>query len=112
MRKDDRRRFYVCVWVHLAMAVLSYPSCSHLLPVSFSSPVGPPALVPFYFQWYIFYFVFQRKKWVVSIPNLQTPHARFSSTLCGKGCALWGTDTVSKPNQEQSRIRWRCSSLD
>ncbi|KAK7803011.1 hypothetical protein U0070_010571 [Myodes glareolus] len=26
--------------------------------------IGPPALLPFYFQWYIFYFVFQRKKWV------------------------------------------------
>lgn len=40
--------------------------CSHLLPVSISSPVGPPALLPLYFQWYIFYFVVQRKKWVVS----------------------------------------------
>ncbi|XP_045711290.1 acyl-CoA (8-3)-desaturase isoform X4 [Phyllostomus hastatus] len=26
--------------------------------------VGPPALLPLYFQWYIFYFVVQRKKWV------------------------------------------------
>lgn len=41
--------------------------CSHLLPISISSPVGPPALLPLYFQWYIFYFVIQRKKWVVSI---------------------------------------------
>uniref|UniRef100_A0A670HRM3 Fatty acid desaturase domain-containing protein n=1 Tax=Podarcis muralis TaxID=64176 RepID=A0A670HRM3_PODMU len=28
-----------------------------------SSLVGPPALVPFYLQWYIFYFVVQRKQW-------------------------------------------------
>ncbi|EGW14403.1 Fatty acid desaturase 1, partial [Cricetulus griseus] len=27
--------------------------------------VGPPALLPLYFQWYIFYFVVQRKKWVL-----------------------------------------------
>ncbi|XP_064144014.1 acyl-CoA (8-3)-desaturase isoform X1 [Loxodonta africana] len=26
--------------------------------------IGPPALLPLYFQWYIFYFVVQRKKWV------------------------------------------------
>ncbi|EPQ11433.1 Fatty acid desaturase 1 [Myotis brandtii] len=26
--------------------------------------IGPPALLPLYFQWYIFYFVIQRKKWV------------------------------------------------
>nr|XP_011718717.1 fatty acid desaturase 1 [Macaca nemestrina] len=26
--------------------------------------IGPPALVPFFFQWYVFYFVIQRKKWV------------------------------------------------
>ncbi|EPY89623.1 fatty acid desaturase 1 [Camelus ferus] len=26
--------------------------------------IGPPALVPFFFQWYVFYFVFKRKKWV------------------------------------------------
>uniref|UniRef100_A0A8D0F713 Cytochrome b5 heme-binding domain-containing protein n=1 Tax=Strix occidentalis caurina TaxID=311401 RepID=A0A8D0F713_STROC len=26
--------------------------------------IGPPALVPLYFQWYIFYFVVQRKQWV------------------------------------------------
>ncbi|KAM6358917.1 acyl-CoA (8-3)-desaturase-like isoform 3-T3 [Alca torda] len=26
--------------------------------------IGPPALVPLYFQWYIFYFVIQRKQWV------------------------------------------------
>uniref|UniRef100_A0A2K6GL81 Fatty acid desaturase 1 n=1 Tax=Propithecus coquereli TaxID=379532 RepID=A0A2K6GL81_PROCO len=38
--------------------------CSRPLPVSISSPVGPPALLPLYFQWYIFYFVIQRKKWV------------------------------------------------
>ncbi|XP_053252585.1 acyl-CoA (8-3)-desaturase-like isoform X2 [Podarcis raffonei] len=25
--------------------------------------LGPPALVPFYLQWYIFYFVVQRKQW-------------------------------------------------
>ncbi|XP_072645523.1 acyl-CoA (8-3)-desaturase-like [Canis lupus baileyi] len=38
--------------------------CSHLPPASISFPVGPPALLPLYFQWYIFYFVIQRKKWV------------------------------------------------
>ncbi|OXB59710.1 hypothetical protein ASZ78_012631 [Callipepla squamata] len=27
--------------------------------------IGPPALVPLYFQWYIFYFVVQRKQWVL-----------------------------------------------
>ncbi|EMP32025.1 Fatty acid desaturase 1 [Chelonia mydas] len=27
-------------------------------------PVGPPALVPLYFQWYIFYFAVQRRQWV------------------------------------------------
>lgn len=32
----------------------------------FVPPVGPPALVPLYFQWYIFYFAVQRKQWVVS----------------------------------------------
>ncbi|XP_039922336.1 acyl-CoA (8-3)-desaturase isoform X1 [Hirundo rustica] len=26
--------------------------------------IGPPALVPLYFQWYIFYFAVQRKQWV------------------------------------------------
>ncbi|PIO24857.1 hypothetical protein AB205_0203630 [Aquarana catesbeiana] len=26
--------------------------------------IGPPSLLPLYFQWYIFYFVVQRKKWV------------------------------------------------
>ncbi|XP_033061027.1 acyl-CoA (8-3)-desaturase isoform X2 [Trachypithecus francoisi] len=26
--------------------------------------IGPPALMPLYFQWYVFYFVIQRKKWV------------------------------------------------
>lgn len=26
--------------------------------------IGPPALLPLYFQWYVFYFVVQRKKWV------------------------------------------------
>ncbi|XP_053576442.1 acyl-CoA (8-3)-desaturase [Bombina bombina] len=26
--------------------------------------IGPPALIPVYFQWYIFYFAVQRKKWV------------------------------------------------
>uniref|UniRef100_A0A7N4UZ92 Fatty acid desaturase 1 n=2 Tax=Sarcophilus harrisii TaxID=9305 RepID=A0A7N4UZ92_SARHA len=26
--------------------------------------IGPPALLPAYFQWYIFFFVIQRKKWV------------------------------------------------
>lgn len=26
--------------------------------------IGPPALLPLYFQWYTIYFVFQRKKWV------------------------------------------------
>uniref|UniRef100_A0A8C6VAS1 Cytochrome b5 heme-binding domain-containing protein n=1 Tax=Naja naja TaxID=35670 RepID=A0A8C6VAS1_NAJNA len=26
--------------------------------------LGPPALVPFYLQWYVFYFVVQRKNWV------------------------------------------------
>ncbi|XP_047631509.1 acyl-CoA (8-3)-desaturase isoform X2 [Phacochoerus africanus] len=26
--------------------------------------IGPPALLPAYFQWYIFYFVIKRKKWV------------------------------------------------
>ncbi|NXU15762.1 FADS1 desaturase, partial [Pardalotus punctatus] len=30
----------------------------------FVPPVGPPALVPLYFQWYIFYFAVQRKQWV------------------------------------------------
>lgn len=34
--------------------------------ISFCITVGPPALVPLYFQWYIFYFVVQRKQWVVS----------------------------------------------
>jgi len=34
--------------------------------IYFSTLVGPPALVPLYFQWYIFYFVVQRKQWVVS----------------------------------------------
>ncbi|KAL8170052.1 UNVERIFIED_CONTAM: hypothetical protein K2H54_062488 [Gekko kuhli] len=29
--------------------------------------VGPPALVPFYLQWYIFYFVVQRKQWVLGM---------------------------------------------
>uniref|UniRef100_A0A4W3IH24 Cytochrome b5 heme-binding domain-containing protein n=1 Tax=Callorhinchus milii TaxID=7868 RepID=A0A4W3IH24_CALMI len=29
--------------------------------------IGPPALLPLYFQWYIFYFAVQRKKWAVSI---------------------------------------------
>lgn len=32
--------------------------------ISFCITVGPPALVPLYFQWYIFYFVVQRKQWV------------------------------------------------
>lgn len=32
----------------------------------FVPAVGPPALVPLYFQWYIFYFAVQRKQWVVS----------------------------------------------
>ncbi|XP_033612671.1 acyl-CoA (8-3)-desaturase isoform X2 [Fukomys damarensis] len=26
--------------------------------------IGPPALLPLFFQWYIFYFVVQRRKWV------------------------------------------------
>ncbi|XP_005988035.1 acyl-CoA (8-3)-desaturase [Latimeria chalumnae] len=26
--------------------------------------IGPPALLPFYFQWYIFFFAVQRKQWV------------------------------------------------
>ncbi|KAG8438174.1 hypothetical protein GDO86_008751 [Hymenochirus boettgeri] len=26
--------------------------------------IGPPALLPLYFQWYIFYFAIKRKKWV------------------------------------------------
>lgn len=87
---------------HLAMAVLSYPRCSHLLPVSFSSPVGPPALLPFYFQWYIFYFVFQRKKWVVSIPGPQTPHAGSPVPCAGKG-VLCGAQRLS-PSPTKSRV--------
>lgn len=55
-------------------------------PVSVSSPVGPPALLPAYFQWYIFYFVIKRKKWVVSIHGPQTP-----CTLGGMIRAQWAT---------------------
>lgn len=70
-----------------ALASSLWPSCcSHLLPVSVSSPVGPPALLPLYFQWYIFYFAIQRKKWVVSIRGPGVRASFVSRTLReGKG---------------------------
>uniref|UniRef100_A0A2R8MZQ6 Acyl-CoA (8-3)-desaturase n=1 Tax=Callithrix jacchus TaxID=9483 RepID=A0A2R8MZQ6_CALJA len=51
--------------------------------------IGPPALLPLYFQWYIFYFVIQRKKWV-DLAWMMTFYARLFLTyvpLLGlKGC--------------------------
>lgn len=44
--------------------------------IHFSTLVGPPALVPLYFQWYVFYFVVQRKQWVVS--ELHVANGAFS----------------------------------
>ncbi|XP_053139052.1 acyl-CoA (8-3)-desaturase-like isoform X2 [Hemicordylus capensis] len=41
--------------------------------------LGPPALVPFYLQWYIFYFVIQRKQWV-DLAWMVTFYVRFFLT--------------------------------
>ncbi|KAG8505684.1 Acyl-CoA (8-3)-desaturase [Galemys pyrenaicus] len=41
--------------------------------------IGPPALLPLYFQWYVFYFVIQRKKWV-DLAWMISFYARFSLT--------------------------------
>lgn len=55
--------------------------------------VGPPALVPFYLQWYIFYFVVQRKQWAVSMPELSSSRSlTFTSASWGE---LGPGDTVT-----------------
>ncbi|XP_013804832.1 acyl-CoA (8-3)-desaturase isoform X2 [Apteryx mantelli] len=41
--------------------------------------IGPPALLPLYFQWYIFYFVVQRKQWV-DLAWMLTFYVRFFLT--------------------------------
>lgn len=84
--------------------------CSCLLFVSVSSPVGPPALLPLYFQWYIFYFVIQRKKWVVSIHGPRSPHPCLQHPEWGIGVPQGKLETDSRPNLEQNnRTRHRSS---
>lgn len=86
--------------------VLTPPPCLLFLPS------WPPSLAAILLPVVYFLFCFSAEEMGGEYPWPANLTCRFSSTLCRKGYALWGRETVSKPNQEQSRIRWRFSSLD
>lgn len=86
--------------------VLTPPPCLLFLPS------WPPSLAAILLPVVYFLFCFSAEEMGGKYPWPANPTCRFSSTLCREGCALWGTETVSKPNHEQNRIRWRFSSLD